>query len=270
MSPYINFDTPNTGTPRVVEVTGTVPAANRGYFTINLNVTNNANPSRNRSFYRALIYDNSTSNTVQVINTSCTLIIVPKLLDSDTITVNRAFSLQCSKTSATIQYSSGTPVTLTSIVGGLVGLPALIGFGSSVQGLTNLGQTIDLSSYPPSVLSYVFKVLCSGTINTINSYFSTTLSLNLVLSSVKVSSRLYASTTSSNIFSFVPGSQVDLVPTLSGVVAIGTNLSKINSTSIPVTAGTRLLMVYFITSAGLNLINSVSGYANADVSIQYI
>jgi len=270
MSSYINFDTPKISTSRDVEVAGTVPAANLGYFTINLNVTNNVTPSRNRSFYRELSYDNSTSNTVQVINTSCTLSIVPKLLGSDTVTVNRAFSLQCSKTSTTIQYSSGTPVTLTSIAGGLAGLPALIGFGSSVQGLTNLGETIDLSSYPPSVLSYVFTVSCPGTINTINSYFSTTLSLNLVLSSVKVSSRLYESTSSSNIFSFVPGSQVDLEPTLTGVVAVGTNLSKAKSISISVTAGTRLLMVYFITSAGVNLINSVSGSANADVLINYI
>lgn len=267
MSPYINFDTPRSGTPRVVNVISRVPASNRGYFTINLNVTNSATPSRNRSFYRTLFYDNSTSNTVQVINTSCTLSIVPKLLGSDTVTVNRALSLQCSKTSTIIQYSSGTAVTLTSIAGGLVGLPALIGFGSSVQGLTNLGQTIDLSSYPASVLSYVFKVLCSGTINTINSRFSTSISLNLLLSSTKVSSRLYKSTSSSNIFSFVPGSQVDLLPTLSGAVAIGTNLSKINSTSIPVTTGTRLLMVYFITSTGLNLINTISGYASTDVSI---
>lgn len=270
MSSYINFDTPKTSTSRDVEVAGTVPAANLGYFTINLNVINNATPSRNRSFYRELSYDNSASNTVQIINTSCTLSIVPKLLGSDTVSVNRAFSFQCSKTNTTVQYSSGTSVTLTSIAGGLAGLPALIGFGSSVQGLTNLGETIDLSNYPPSVLSYVFTVPCPGTINTINSNFSTTLSLNLVLSSVKVSSRLYESTSSSNIFSFVPGSQVDLEPTLTGVVAVGTNLSKIKSLSISVTAGTRLLMVYFITATGLNLINSVSGRANADVSIKYI
>jgi BclB C-terminal domain-containing protein len=270
MSAYINFDTPNAGTSRIVEVSGTVPPGNQGYFTIYLNVTNNATPSRNRSFYRTLSYNNSTGNTVQVINTSCTVLIVPKLLGSDTVTVNRAFSLQCEKPSVTVQYSSGTAVTLTSIAGGLVGRPGLIGFGSSVQGQTNLGSTIDLNSYPPSVLSYVFTVLCSGTINTISSNFITTLALNLVLSSVQVSSRLYQSTSSSNIFSFIPGSQVDLVPTLTGVVAIGTNLSKTNSVSIPVTPGTRLLMVYFITSSGINLINSVSGNANADVSIQSV
>ena len=267
MPSYLNFDTPNTSTPRAVEVPGT---AKLGYFTICLNVANNVTTSRNRSFYKVLSYDNSTSNTAHVINTSCTLSIVPKLLGSDTVTVNRSFSIRCSKIGATIQYSSGTPVILTSIAGGLAGLPALIGFESSVQGLTNLGQTIDLSSYPPSVLSNVFTVPCSGTINTINSYFSTTLSLNLLLSSINVASQLYESTSSSNIFSLVSGSQVYLEPTLTGVVAVGTNLSKMESISIPITAGTRLLMVYFITSAGLNLINTVSGYANADVSIKYI
>ncbi|WP_238881759.1 exosporium glycoprotein BclB-related protein [Clostridium sp. YIM B02551] len=268
MSYNINFDTPKSGTSRVVQVECAIPPGNRGYFLIDFNVTNSATPSRNRSFYRTLSYDNSTGNTIQVINTSCTVLIIPKLLGSDTVNVNRAFSLQCTKTSVTIQYSSGTPVTLTSIAGGLVGLPGLIGFGTSVQGQTNLGATIDLNSYPPSVLSYVFTVLCSGTINTIDSHFSTSLALSLLLTEVQVSSRLYASTSSSNIFSFVPGSQVDLTPKLTDAVAIGTNLSKSNSVSIPVTPGTRLLMVYFITVTGVNLINSVSGYANANVLIQ--
>jgi hypothetical protein len=39
----------------------------------------------------------------------------------------------------------------------------------------------------------------------------------------------------------------------------------IENMSLPITAGTRLLMVFSITASGLSLINTVIGYANANV-----
>ena len=55
--------------------------------------------------------------------------------------------------SAIIPYSSGSPVTLTSLVGGLVGLPAFVGFGSSAQGIDALGATINLEGTVSSALT---------------------------------------------------------------------------------------------------------------------
>lgn len=45
-------------------------------------------------------------------------------------------------TGAIIPFASGLPVSLTTIAGGLAGIPAFVGFGSSAQGLTLLGSTI--------------------------------------------------------------------------------------------------------------------------------
>ena len=85
MALTLDFDTPKTSSPRSVAVTGTVAAYSLGYLTISLNVTNASTASRNRSFYRTITYNNTAGATSQVVNTSYTLSIVPKMLGSDTI-----------------------------------------------------------------------------------------------------------------------------------------------------------------------------------------
>lgn len=92
MATTLDFDTPNSSTPRPVDVTGTVAAASYGYLTIRLNVTNSATPARNRSFYREIDFDNTGSATALAVNTSYTMSIVPKLLGSDTVTAVAAWS----------------------------------------------------------------------------------------------------------------------------------------------------------------------------------
>lgn len=92
MATTINFDTPKSSTSRPVGVTGTVAAGSFGLLTINLNVTNSATPSRDRSFYREIDFDNTASPTFLAVNTSFTMSIVPKLLGSDTVTATSAWS----------------------------------------------------------------------------------------------------------------------------------------------------------------------------------
>lgn len=92
MATTLNFDTPQSSTARPVDVTGTVARNSIGYLTITLNVTNASTPTRNRSFYREIVYDNTASNTALAVNTSYTLSIVPKLLGSDTVTAAPAWS----------------------------------------------------------------------------------------------------------------------------------------------------------------------------------
>ena len=57
---------------------------------------------------------------------------------------------------------------------------------------------------------------------------------------------------------------VTLAPALSGLISIG-DISSGSTTglSIPVTMNTRLLLVFSTTATGLNLVNSVVGYASA-------
>lgn len=168
-----------------------------------------------------------------------------------------------------IPYASGLPITMTSIAGGLVGTTSLVGFGSSATGVSLAGGNIDLTGAARTNLNYAFSVPRSGTITSMSAYFSSTVALALVGSTVTITAQLYSSTTPNNTFSPVPGAVVTLSPAITGIVATGTISSGTTTgLSIPVTAGTRYLLVYSITSAGLSLINTVSGYASGGVAIQ--
>ena len=92
MALTISFDTPQSGSSRVVDVTGTVAANTTGYLYIDLAVTNAVTITRNRNFYRVLVYDNSASSTVLAVNSSYTLAIVPKIFGSDTASVSFGWS----------------------------------------------------------------------------------------------------------------------------------------------------------------------------------
>ncbi|MHA0855903.1 exosporium glycoprotein BclB-related protein, partial [Paenibacillus sp. CMAA1364] len=170
--------------------------------------------------------------------------------------------------SAIIPYSSGIPTVLTSIVGGLVGTTSLVGFGSSIAGVSLLGITIDLTGAAGTLLNFAFSVPRAGTITSIAAYFSTTASLSLIGSNVRIHAQLYSSTTPNNIFSPIPGAIVNLTPNYNGTVAIG-SISRGIATglAIPITPETRLLLVFSTTATGLSLIHTVAGYASAGISI---
>jgi len=85
MALTIDFDTPKSGTPRSVAVTGNVARNSLAYLTIRFNVTNAVSAGRNRSFYRVITYDNTASGTALAVNTSYTLSIVPKFITGDTV-----------------------------------------------------------------------------------------------------------------------------------------------------------------------------------------
>nr|WP_306432963.1 exosporium glycoprotein BclB-related protein [Paenibacillus sp. J23TS9] len=158
---------------------------------------------------------------------------------------------------------------LTTVAGGLIGTASLIGFGSSIAGVSvAAGDTIDLTGAGGTLLNFSFSVPRDGTITSIAAYFSTTLALSLLATTVTISAQLYSSTTPDNIFSPIPGALVSLAPPLSGVLTLGTISNGITTgLSIPVTAQTRLLMVFTAVAAGEVLVTTVAGYASAGVTI---
>ena len=167
---------------------------------------------------------------------------------------------------AIIPFASGVPVSLTTIAGGLAGIPWFIGFGNSAPSLSVLGITIDLTGAAATLLNMAFSVPRDGTITSIAAFFSTTVALALVGTTIDISAQLYSSTTPDNTFSAI-GSPVTL-PALTGILAIGTTRNAIaTGLSIPVTPETRLLMVFSTTATGLSLINTVDGYASAGITI---
>ena len=171
-------------------------------------------------------------------------------------------------TGAIIPFASGLPVALTTIAGGLAGLPAFVGFGSSAQGLTVLGSSINITNAAGTLSNFAFQVPRAGTITSFSAFFSTTAALSLVGSTVAVNAQIYQSTTPNNVFSPIPGTLINLTPSLTGIISIGTLLNgSLTGLNIPVTAGTRLMLVFSASASGLTLVNTVVGYASAGLSI---
>ncbi|MGG0524427.1 exosporium glycoprotein BclB-related protein, partial [Bacillus pumilus] len=168
--------------------------------------------------------------------------------------------------SAIIPVASGTPAVLTTIAGGLVGTSSLVGFGSSATGVSILGGIIDLTGAAGTLLNMAFSVPRDGTITSFAGYFSTTAALALVGTSITVTARLFASPTPNNSFTQV--ASVALAPPLTGILTLGAISNGIaTGLNVPVTAETRLLVVFSATATGLSLINTVAGYASAGLSI---
>lgn len=170
---------------------------------------------------------------------------------------------------AIIPFASGGPAILTTVAGGLVGTTSLIGFGSSATGISILGGTIDLTgTVVGPLINFAFSAPRDGLITSIAAYFSTTAALTLVGSTVTITAQLFSSPAPNNAFTAVPGALVTLAPPLTGLIALGSISNGITTgLAIPVTAETRLLLVFSATATGLTLLNTVVGYASGGVNI---
>ncbi len=171
-------------------------------------------------------------------------------------------------TGAIIPFASGLPVSLTTIAGGLAGIPAFVGFGSNAPGLTALGSSIDITNASGTLSNFAFQVPRAGIITSFSAFFSTTAALSLVGSTITVNAQLYQSATPNNVFTPIAGTLINLTPSLTGVLSIGTLLNGVlTGLNIPVTAQTRLMLVFSATASGLTLVNTIAGYASAGLSI---
>jgi BclB C-terminal domain-containing protein len=149
-------------------------------------------------------------------------------------------------------------------LGGLAGIQALIGFGANDSALV-VGGVIDTTG----LLDVSFSMPRDGTITSIAAYFSVAAAVALIGSTVTITAQLYSSTTPDDIFTPIPGAIVTLAPPLTGLVAIGDTSNGITTgLSIPVTAQTRLLMVFSASvTAGIDIAAVISGFASAGVNI---
>lgn len=168
---------------------------------------------------------------------------------------------------AIIPYASGFPVTVTTILGGLVGTVAVFGFGSSFDDISLLFGNIDLSApIGEDLINFAFSVPRNGAITSIAATFSSTIGLSLPGTTITLQVQLFRSSATSNLF--VPiGSPLILTPSITGVLSIGDISSGIATLNIPVLAGERLLLVLSATATGITLVNSVVGTLSAGVSI---
>jgi len=108
-----------------------------------------------------------------------------------------------------------------------------------------------------------------GVITSLAAYLSISAGLSLIDSTVTVTAQLFQSTTPDDTFVAVPGALVTLAPPLTGLISIGDISSGITTgLNIPVTAGTRLLLVFSAeVTDGLDVAAAIAGYASAGLGI---
>lgn len=164
---------------------------------------------------------------------------------------------------AIIPFASGPVTTLTTVLGGLIGVQAVMGFGNS-DSVTTVAGVITLTDS-----SMAFSMPRDGTITSLAAYFSVSLEAALIGSTVTITAQIYSSPTPNDSFAPVAGAAVALTPPLAGVVAVGTITSGVTTgLSIPVTAGTRLLLVFTATvTGGIDIGTSLFGFASGGLSI---
>jgi len=167
---------------------------------------------------------------------------------------------------AIIPYASGAPTTMTTVLGGLLNAGSVLGFGSSAPGITALGGFIDATSLTSNM---AFSVPRDGTITSLAGTFSSSAAVVLLGSTVTIQGQLYMAAAGTNVFTMIPGATVVMSPPLTGVVSVGTASSGTTTgLSIPVTAGTRLLLVFSASvTAGIDLATVIAGHISAGVGI---
>nr|WP_232843409.1 exosporium glycoprotein BclB-related protein [Sporosarcina beigongshangi] len=144
---------------------------------------------------------------------------------------------------------------------GLVGTPALIGFGTSMAGVSIAGGSFTL----PALSNLAFMVPRTGTLTSISAFFRSTVGLNLPLSTMTVHAEIYRAIGDSSTFN-ATGVTVNLA--FPSTISIGTAVADTASGfSFNVNAGDRLLMVFSATASGINLVNTLTGEASAGLSI---
>jgi BclB C-terminal domain-containing protein len=169
---------------------------------------------------------------------------------------------------AIIPFASGTPITTATLLDGTVDTVGLLGFGISATNVDILGGTITLTGTALGpLINFAFSVPRDGTITSIAATFSNTATVNLLGTTLTITAALFSAPANSNVF--VPtGVAVTLTPPLTGVINLGDISSGVASAfAVPVTAGTRLLMVFSATATGTPLIAAAVGYASAGVGI---
>jgi BclB C-terminal domain-containing protein len=164
-----------------------------------------------------------------------------------------------------IPYASGAvPVALTSLAGGLAETPFFLGFGTAVPGVF-VGGNIVLPTVG-GLLNEAFTVPRPGTITSIAATFTITVALTLATTGT-VRAQIYRAPAGSDTFSPTTAF-VDLTPTLTPLLAVGTTLTGAAGAAVPVNTGDRLLMVF--TLEGTLVAGAVTGTASAGITIDEV
>ncbi|MES2650034.1 MAG: exosporium glycoprotein BclB-related protein [Bacteroidota bacterium] len=164
--------------------------------------------------------------------------------------------------STIIPYASGTPIQISTNANGTPDDMALIGFGNNSFIKNNSGN-IELTG---SNRNYAFVMPRDGTITALSAHFTLTTPFTS-FATMLISAQLYISPADSDVFTPVP-LQLTTIPSLSFALPGTTTRGITTGLSIPVTAQSRILLVFYAFSFGDLAANTVVGFASAGLNIQ--
>jgi BclB C-terminal domain-containing protein len=166
--------------------------------------------------------------------------------------------------------TGGDGAEATTIAGGLSGTATVLPLSGytvasdTLDGVSIVGGTIDLTN-TPGIGQPVPNDL---TLTSISASFSNTVAMGLVGTTVTVTAQVFSASNSSNVYTPVPGALVTLSPALTGVIPIGTISSGLTTgLAIPMTIGTKVIVVVSATAAGVTLINTVTGGVSVGIEV---
>jgi BclB C-terminal domain-containing protein len=155
-------------------------------------------------------------------------------------------------------------VTLTTVAEG-VGTDAAVGFGNSTSGITPVAGVIDSTA----ISNFAYSMPRNGTLTDMAAFFSTTAAIDLTGTTVTITAQVWTSPAPNDAFTPVAGAIVTLAPALTGTVATGDVSSGLTTgLSVPLTAGTRVLVIFSSTATGTTLVTTVVGFASAGLNIE--
>ncbi len=148
------------------------------------------------------------------------------------------------------------------------GIPVFVAFSGLGNGLEDLTDTIDLSNAVGEVVNFAFSMPRNGFITSVTGFFSSAETTAIPSTTITVHARIYASAIPNNVFTAIAGTEIALAPALGPNITVGDVASgAINGLMIPITAQTRIMMVFFATAEGETLANTTIGYVSGGIGI---
>ena len=160
--------------------------------------------------------------------------------------------------------SANNLVTVELLDAQAVGRPSYVGASSVVQGSANYTTTQTLL---PSEASLATVLPTAGTVTEFSATY--TISPDVTLTgNYEVHAVLMYAPPSSNTFTSIAGSDIALLPTLTGSEPAGTIASSSTATiSQDVEVGSRIIVAYYVTSDDGGA-QTITGYASASYDIE--
>ena len=149
---------------------------------------------------------------------------------------------------AIIPYSSGTPLEMTTVLGGAAGTFYILSFGgANVASATVLGATLDISTFVPGV--FAFDLPRTGILTAISGTFNITAGLAAGLGNNLVTLEVWTAPQNSNNFTPLTTTDTVISTTPATSIEIGNVQSGLNTLTSPITlpAGTRIALLIYVT-----------------------